>query len=273
MGEIVLSFSGHPYMCEDCWLDSGKKVTALVRMMPEVIVAEFGNRKDYIGVEYWCCPCCYRPKKPVRKSVEKKPKDRQRSEYDLKWRKLYGGAIRGHQLCEWWDASVSDAEKARIRTARGNKSVDGVNSVPWLGGSSADYLSNLALHYVAPVDLILAAKLLDKSIDLVSEKDIPKSLSFHSNKIDMIFKASRGDEDLLPILMSACQAMIEYSRPRATYFKVPVAHVGYQKLYQHLISMGDVNGALSLAREALDGRWLGDWQRRVARGEKSIKPK
>jgi hypothetical protein len=272
MGEVTIGFGAEPYMCEDCWLDTGKKVTALVRMMPQVIVAQFGDAKDYIGVEYWCCPSCFRPRKPVKKTADRKPKDQRKLEYDRKWSAKYGGSIRGHQLCEWWDTSITESEKARIRKARGNKSVDGVRSVPWLGESNADYLSGLASHYVAQVDVVLAMKLFDKSIDLMSEKDIPKSLALHSKKVGVIFKASRSDEDLLPMFASACRAMIEYSRPRKSYFKEPVVHVGYQKLYQHLISMGDASGALSLAREALDGPWLGDWQRRVARGEKSIKP-
>jgi hypothetical protein len=210
---------------------------------------------------------CFRPKQPIRKSnPDRKSKNPQEAEYDNKWKATYGGYIRKYRLCEWWDSTFSSSEKARVRLASGNKSVDGVNAyVNIAGWSAVDWLSDFALRRLESADLMLALKFLDQALNLIQGENIPKAFALHAKKIDLVYKASRGDEDLFPFLIGACEEMIEYSRPRVSFFKVPIEHVGYKRLYLHLDAVGEFEMALTVANDALNGGWLGDWHRRVAR--------
>ena len=113
-------------------------------------------------------------------------------------------------------------------------------------------------------------RFIDQALQFVETKDIPKAFAVHAQKIDLVYAASRGDHELFPHLVRACEQMIDYSRPRAEFFKVPIVHAGYQRLYLHYEAIGDYENALAIASDALNGGWLGDWQRRVLRCQKKL---
>jgi hypothetical protein len=212
MSEVVLGFKAQPYRCEDCWLDSGREVRALVRMMPEVHVLHFGERKEFVGAEAWCCPVCFRPKNSIRKSkADQKNKDPEEIEYNNKWGTIYGGYVRKYRLCEWWDSNFSASEKSLIRRASKNKTVDGVNSHVPGGWSVVDWLCNFGSRTLGTKNVTLAVRFIDQALQFVETKDIPKAFAVHAQKIDLVYAASRGDHELFPHLVRACEQMIDYS--------------------------------------------------------------
>ena len=60
---VQLRLVTEEYVCTPCLRERGVRITALVRMMPHVILLD----GEPVGNEAWCCPACYRPAFPIRR--------------------------------------------------------------------------------------------------------------------------------------------------------------------------------------------------------------
>jgi hypothetical protein len=143
--------------------------------------------------------------------------------------------------------------------------------------TTLDFLSNLSGHFKKDEDRPLGYKILDHAEQVaLNSPDVLANHFFYQSAIEMHYR-DRSDPAHLGEAVRACRAQIEIAKAAAKAFKKESPgnlpeHVGYKQLAIILAGQGLNADVASLARQAKNEGWSGDWDRRIAESTEK-KPK
>ena len=193
------------------------------------------------------------------------------------------GEIGYHSLTEWWLSNFTEEERKYIEARYKPLGIRVTDERPltqgtisWSSGRSAQLLSGLATNFEGPKDRHIARRLLKKAEDVAGSNILDRHFVY-SEMIQVYYRDRDNDPNALGDAIGACEKQIEIGPEavqawRAEYptdTELP-SHRGFTQLAIIREKERDYSKVITLAKEAMNQGWAGDWEHRIARNEKRL---
>lgn len=199
-------------------------------------------------------------------------------------KKKIKGSLEYYDLVDWWSETFTDQEKRHIEDVFHPLGSD-PNDRPLTQGdlsyssqSASGLLSALAGWFNNSKDRYLAKKIIEKAYELAKSENNVLDLHFVLSEMITIYYRERNDNSAsLERSIEACEEQIEIAPDAAKAymyeyqdeFGLP-AHNGFKQLSIIYKKQGDFEKVVSLAKNAKEQGWAGDWDKRIAFAMKKI---
>ena len=178
-------------------------------------------------------------------------------------------------LLSWWKAEFTPEEQNYILSKLSYGEDLDLERIIRPDGSLGliGSLANLATWFTTEKDLLLARRILAKSVEMQESENgslVDRHFTYH-NMIRVYYRDRNRDENTLELAIQACEKQIALApqlarNPPRDWVDVGLPEpTGFKQLAIILQQNKDYEGAIRLSEEALRQRWAGDWEKRIAR--------
>jgi hypothetical protein len=189
------------------------------------------------------------------------------------------GLIGYFRLTDWWLATFTEPERAFIEATYKPFTIGSQPThtseltqgrIEHTTETAARFLCGLASWFRKPTDRHLARRMLEKAEMVAGEH--PLDLHFIYHGMIEVYYRDRGSElSALKAALRACQQQIQLAPRAAQAFRTAYpgqslpSHAGFTQLAIIREKQHNYLDAISLAHQAKEQGWAGDWDKRIAR--------
>jgi hypothetical protein len=188
-----------------------------------------------------------------------------------------GGTLGYLGLGEWWLSAFTEAERRHILDVHQPLGSTGASlvrgSIGYTSQTPVGLLWALAGWLTKPQDRPLAHRFLAKAEELASSSSVLDRHFLYSQEVDIFYK-DRDDPVMMDAAIAACQGQINLGPEAAKAFLAEYpgsslpSHRGFEQLAIIREKQGNCQDAISLAEQAQNQGWSGDWTNRIERCSK-----
>ncbi len=195
----------------------------------------------------------------------------------------------GTELSTWWINAFTEEERKYISSkydplVMSDSNIDKAQGTITFDGPGRVKLHGLSTWFRSRKDRDIERRLLEKSESVALEEGNVEDLHrTYRWMIPHYYKDRNEDTDALEKAISACKRQIDIAPQMAQVFMKEdwfssdnsegegfPEHTGFKQLAIILAKQGDFREAIRISKTALEQGWNGDWEKRIARYEKSL---